>query len=320
MFFSVIIPLYNKAPYTAKAVKSVLSQTFTDFELIVVDDGSEDGSADVALASMDGWVNCRLVRQKNAGVSVARNRGVAVSKGEYVCFLDADDWWAPTFLEEMAKLIEAYPDAGIYGVNYTIVNQTKLKTRVAQVGVDEGFESGYINYCQVYARTMYMPLTSISVAIPRATFEQAKGFPDGIKLGEDFLLWLRIALNHKVAFLNQPLAFYNQDVNQSDRSVGKLYPPENHMLWNLMAFESAERTNQDYKQLIDHLRTYCLLPYYVSRTYHDTTKRELAKVDWDRQPLKVRKRYEMPLACLRCWYWVAGQGSKLKQFVRRLGK
>ena len=320
MLFSVIIPLYNKAPYTAKAVKSVLLQTFTDFELIVVDDGSGDGSAEIALAAMEGRANSRLIRQKNAGVSVARNHGVAVSRGTYVCFLDADDWWEPTFLEEMAKLIAAYPEAGIYGVNYTIVNQTKRKTRVANVGVDEGFVSGYINYCQVYAKTMYMPMTSISVAIPRLVFDQAKGFPGGIKLGEDFLLWLRIALNHKVAFLNHPLACYNQDVNQSDRSVGKLYPPENHMLWNLMDFEPFEKTNQDYKQLIDNLRTYGLLPYYVSKTYHDTAKRELAKVDWARQPQKVRKRYEMPLAFLKCWYWIVEQGSKMKQLVRRVGK
>jgi len=105
MRFSVIIPLYNKAPYVAKAIGSVLTQTFTDFELAIVDDGSKDNSAQIAERAIEGCDNCRLIRQENAGVSMARNNGVSLSQGEYLCFLDADDWWAPTFLEEMSKLI-----------------------------------------------------------------------------------------------------------------------------------------------------------------------------------------------------------------------
>ena len=204
MRYSVIIPLYNKAPYVAKAIGSVLSQTFTDYELIIVDDGSRDDSAQVAEKAIEGRANCRLIRQKNAGVSMARNNGVAASRGNYLCFLDADDWWAPTFLEEMSQLIEAYPEAGIYGTSYTIVNETKHKTRVSPIGVEPDFKQGYINYCQVYAKTLAMPLTSISVAIPRSVFDEMGGFPKGIKLGEDFLLWIRIALKYKVAFLNKP--------------------------------------------------------------------------------------------------------------------
>jgi len=168
MRFSVIIPLYNKAPYVSKAIGSVLAQTFTDYELVVVDDGSRDDSAEMAAKAMDGRPDCRLIRQENAGVSMARNNGVAASQGDYLCFLDADDWWEPTFLEEMSKLIAEFPDAGIYGTGYTIVNETKHKTRVAPIGVEAGFGKGYINYCQVYAKTLAMPLTSISVSIVQA--------------------------------------------------------------------------------------------------------------------------------------------------------
>ena len=151
MRFTVIIPLYNKAPYVSKAIGSVLAQTFTDYELVVVDDGSKDDSAEMAAKAMAGRTDCRLIRQANAGVSMARNNGVAASRGDYLCFLDADDWWEPTFLEEMSKLIAEFPDAGIYGTSYTIVNETKHKTRVAPIGVEAGFGKGYINYCQVYA-------------------------------------------------------------------------------------------------------------------------------------------------------------------------
>ena len=130
MRFSVIIPLYNKAPYVAKAIGSVLAQTFTDYELIIVDDGSKDDSAEKAVQAIGNHTNVRLIKQENAGVSMARNNGAAISQGDYLCFLDADDWWEPTFLEEMSKLVEEFPDAGIYGTNYIIVNETKHKTRI----------------------------------------------------------------------------------------------------------------------------------------------------------------------------------------------
>ncbi len=318
--FSVIIPLYNKAPYIGKALHSVAAQTFTDYELIVVDDGSKDDSASVAERVIkDCWLSLskpqsvKLIRQTNAGVSVARNNGVAASHGDYVCFLDADDWWEPTFLEEMAILIAEYPDAGIYGTNYTIVNETRHKTRVAPIGVPENFEKGYIDYCKVYARTLCMPLTSISVAIQRNMFVEAGGFPKEIRLGEDFMLWIRIALKHKVAFLNKPLANYNQDVDVANRGTQHLHNPENHMLWNLENLKDEERTNPDYKQLIDNLRTYGLLNYYLSTLYHDAAKRELAKVDWNRQSSYYIKLYRKPLLCLRLRQKFLSLGSMVKQ-------
>lgn len=316
MRFSVIIPLYNKAPYVEKAIQSVLAQTFTDYELIVMDDSSKDNSFSIALKTIEGRGNCHLYRQKNAGVSIARNNGVALSQGEYLCFLDADDWWEPTFLEEMSRLIEEFPEAGIYGTNYTIVNETKHKTRVAKIGVEEGFEKGYINYCKAYASTMYMPLTSISVAIPRRVFEEADGFPKGIRLGEDFMLWIRIALKYKVAFLNKPLAYYYQDVDVANRGTNHLRHPEEHMLWNLADLEPLEQTDQDYKQLVDNLRTYSLLPYYLSSAHRDAARIELAKVDWAKQPSATRNRYHQPLLLLKLSVALKKIGSKTKQRIR----
>lgn len=298
MKFSVIIPLYNKAPYVVKAIGSVLSQTFPDYELVIVDDGSKDDSAEIAARAIEGHANCRLLKQENAGVSVARNNGVAASQGEYLCFLDADDWLDSTFLEEMAKFIEEFPQAGIYGSNYTIVNETRHKTRAAQIGVNEGFEKGYINYCLAYAKTMYMPLWTGAVCIPRTVFDEMQGFPKGIKLGEDFLLWIRIALKYKVAFLNKPLAYYNQDVDVVNRGVGKLYKPEENMLWNLAFLAEEEKSNPDCKQLVDNLRIYGLMPYYISKEYHDAAKNELNKVDWTMQTAKKRAHYNKPVFLL----------------------
>lgn len=312
MHFSVIIPLFNKAPYVAKAIQSVLSQTFTDYELIIVDDGSKDNSAEIAARAIEGHGNCRLMSQKNAGVSIARNNGVAAaSQGDYLCFLDADDWWAPTFLVEMSKLIDEFPDAGIYGTNYIIVNETKRKTRISPIGVEAGFEKGYINYCQTYAKTLAMPLWTGAVCIPRSVYETEGGFNPQLKMGEDFDLWIRIAIRHKVAFLNKPLAFYNQDVD--NRAVGRLYKPEEHMLWNLTDLEPLEKTNPDYKQLIDNLRTYSLLPYLLDKRYREVAREELNKVDWNKQHPTNKRFYSCPLWLLRVWQSIMRIGSRIKQ-------
>lgn len=316
MRFSVIIPLYNKAPYADKAIQSVLAQTFADYELVIVDDGSKDNSAKIAERAIEGHGNCRLMKQENAGVSMARNNGVAASKGDYLCFLDADDWWEPTFLEEMSKLIVEFPEAGIYGTNYTIVNETRHKTRVAKVGIEDGFEKGYINYCQVYARTMYMPLWTGAVCIPRMVFEEMQGFPIGISLGEDFLLWIRIALKYKVVFLNKALSYYNQDVEVANRGVGHLHDPKTHMLWNLGFLEEEEKCNVDVKQLLDNLRTFSLMPYLISKAYYVDAVKELKKVDWDKQNPKTKKNFERPVFCMRIEYLIRQKGLKIKQILK----
>ena len=113
------------------------------------------------------------------------------------------------------------------------------------------------------------------------------------------MLWIRIALKYKVAFLNQPLSYYNQDVDAVNRGVGHLHEPKNHMLWNLAFLDEEEKSNPDYKQLIDNLRTYGLLPYYVSRDYHNEARKELNKVDWSRQPARMQQQYKRPLPLLR---------------------
>lgn len=311
MRFSVIIPVYNKGPYVKKALDSVLGQCFRNFELIVVDDGSMDDSLSVVESVLKGnTIPHQVIHQQNAGVSTARNNGVMAASGDYICFLDADDWWTPFFLEKMDVLIRDYPDAGIYGVNYYIVKNGKSRLAVHNVN------TGYINYCQAYKK-LQMPLTSISVAIPRMVFDEEQGFKPFLKLGEDFDLWIRIAIKRKVAFLNEPLAFYNQDVDPKWRGVGHLVDPKYHMLWNLDYLENAESTNPDYKRLVDELRTLSLLPYFLSKDYHQVAKSELAKVDWDRQPRKVSSFYSRPVFFLRIWMRVKKTGSIIKQWLVR---
>ena len=309
MRFSVVIPLYNKAPYVRKALQSVFDQTFRDFELIVVDDGSTDDSLTRAKEALDGsGIYHQLIHQDNAGVGTTRNNGVAASHGDFICFLDADDWWAPTFLERMNWLIREYPDAGIYGVNYYIISRGKQRVALHIPS------TGYINYCDCY-RKLQMPLTSISVAIPQDVFRSMGGFKPHLKLGEDFDLWIRIALCRKVAYLDEPLAYYFQDSNPIWRGTGHLTNPKAHMLWNLGYLEPEEKTNPDYKRLIDELRIYGLLSYLLSDKYRAAAKAELSKVDWKKQPVDVRVRYRLPVPVLRFRRTLKKYGSRIKQMI-----
>ena len=311
MTFSVIIPLYNKAPYVRKTVESVLGQTFTDYELIIIDNGSTDDSSKIVAGFTDSRI--RIVRlEENVGVSNARNKGVSLSTAPYITFLDADDWWEPTFLEEMARLIERHPNAGIYGTGYYIVKNSKK--RVAPIGVDEDFLEGEINYCRVYAKTLCMPLTSITVSMPRAVFDEMEGFKPHLKLGEDFDLWVRIALKHKVVFLNKPLSNYNQDVDITYRGThNKRYDPDTFMTFYFDQFKKEEEGNKDLKKLLDRIRVYTLMNFRKNNLFPKRVQHEIAKVDFNNVESIYKFYYKAPWRIVNIYCNIMRMLSLIKQ-------
>lgn len=317
-YFSIIIPLYNKVRYVRKALESVLGQTYGEYECIVMDDGSTDGSAEVVQCIMRN-AQCtmgekiRLLLQPNQGVAAARNNAAKEARGAYLCFLDADDWWEPTFLEEMARHISQYPDAGLYAANYVYYKPGKT-----HVALD--MPTGYIDYPKAYLQSTAMPVWTGAVAMPRRVFEEMGGFPIGVKLGEDFLLWAKTAMRYPVAFLDKPLAYYNNDVPATLRATRNLYAPEHNMLFLLDTIAQDDALPQDWKSLFDRLRVNGLLDYWMSSQYHDVAKKELAKVDWAQQPKSVIRTYRTPLWLLRVKRQVLKIGSYCKQVLVHLGK
>ena len=309
--FSVIIPLYNKAPYVAKAIESVLGQTYRDFEVIVIDDGSTDQSLEVAKTFENKSIT--IISQPNSGVSTARNNGVKLAKYPYICFLDADDWWHPTFLEEMKRLITDFPDAGIYGSGYYIVKNGQ--ERIAPIGVPQGFERGIIDYCEVYAKTLCMPLTSISVAIPKHIFDEEEGFKSKLKLGEDFDLWIRIILKHKAILVNKPLAYYNQDVEVNNRAIGsRFYKPEEHMLFsNYGDFMH----NEGFRFLFERLALYGLLSYYLNDVNKLEVYQILSEINWNKHEHKYLLYYKkFPRWAVKVWFRIIKKLSIIKNRIK----
>ena len=203
---SIIIPLYNKEASIATALRGVLAQSYQDFEVVVVDDGSTDGGAAVVEQFDDPRI--RLIRQENGGVSAARNRGIAEARGEHVAFLDADDEWMPEFLEEIAALIAEYPECRARATNYIFnSNGVKSPTILRKMPFAEG-RGVLTNYFEV-ASCSHSPVCSICVCIDRDLLQEIGGFPVGIKSGEDLLTWARIAVRTQWAYSMKPLAQYN---------------------------------------------------------------------------------------------------------------
>ena len=293
---SVIMPLFNKAPYVKKAVESVLAQSYRDWELIVVDDGSSDGSPQAVLDLADE--RCHVYSQGNLGVSAARNSGVRLAKGELLAFLDADDWWDEKFLEEMVAFADSYSEASLWASNYWYVKQGKTRVAVKQ-------ETGYFDYPESYLKNEAMPVWTGAVLMRKDVFERAGGFNPKIRMAEDFDLWIRISLTNKMAFLNKPLTNYNQDVDPNSRALGTLCPPEHHFAFNTDYLQSKIEDNPNLQAIVDRVKITCLQQYYISRKYHQEAAKELKKIDIKKyRKMAFAKYLWQPLWFLRFESWL----------------
>jgi len=207
--FSVVIPLYNKAAHISRALRSVLAQTYQDFEVVVVDDGSTDHGAEIVNSFTDSRV--RLIQQQNAGVSAARNRGIESSAGELVAFLDADDEWDSRFLETILRLKGRYPEAGLYATAYKRVNTSGSPNKLAMHGIPDAPWEGLLPDYFKSAAHGDPPICSTAVCIPREVFKVVGMFPVGCRMGEDADMWGRVALRYPIAFSRQEGAIYYLD-------------------------------------------------------------------------------------------------------------
>jgi glycosyltransferase involved in cell wall biosynthesis len=205
--FSVIIPLYNKGPYIACALNSVLAQSFQDFEIIVVDDGSTDAGAEIVRGFKDPRI--LLIHQDNKGESVARNRGIETARAEMIAFLDADDEWLPGFLETILRLIKKYPDAGAYATAFIKKFPNGILQKQVFLGIPSSNWEGIIPSYFRSAAQGRLPVNSSNVAIPKRIFSDVGMFPIGFWWGEDSDMWGRIALKYPIGFSSTYCAFYH---------------------------------------------------------------------------------------------------------------
>lgn len=226
---SVIIPTYNRVSYIRRAIDSVLSQTYRDFEVIVVDDGSSDSTKDV-VAGYGAAV--RYVFQQNQGPGAARNHGIRVAAGAYLAFLDSDDAWLPNFLEKTVSALEEHPEVDVVATGIylgpenrqTLAHMDGIETGVWQLSPGlsgEGIPRVLSGFCPA------------ALLVKAEVVRKYGGFYEHrCMLGEDVYLWIQVVLNHKVYRIREPLIWYDTTASGLGLSSGKKHYPLEPVLTN----------------------------------------------------------------------------------------
>jgi glycosyltransferase involved in cell wall biosynthesis len=238
---SVIIPAFNSERYLSDAVESVLNQTYKNFELIVVNDGSTDRTEEILKQYFD---RIQYIYQHNKGVAAARNTGIRVSKGEYVAFLDSDDIWAKNNLRLQINYLKNNPDIGlIYGeiVNF---NGHETDEELWSVIMETPRPKGHI-FQDLILACLFQTST---VMVRRRVLDTVGFFNESLPLGEDYDLWLRIAANHKVGYVPDMLCKYRR--HASSLTATNLL----EMPWELKVVERALKMFPQEKEKIPSLK------------------------------------------------------------------
>ncbi len=239
-FFSVIIPLYNKEKFIENTLQSVLKQTFSDFEIIIINDGSTDLSEQKVYQFQDSRI--RYYTQKNQGASVARNYGISLAKSKYITFIDADDFWYPEFLAFMYQTIHRFPEQKVFAAAIEIETPKNIFPAAYSIKKTGDFE--VVNYFEASSKESVI-WTSCSV-FHHMVFDKVGNFDVAIKSGQDIDLWIRIGLVYPVLFSWEILARYVYDNNSLSKN--KSYT---HTKINFSKFSALEKTNPALKKFLD---------------------------------------------------------------------
>ena len=249
MKISIAIPLYNKRDTILRALFSVFNQTIQPEEIIVVNDGSTDGSGKIVTDLNHPLV--RFFSQSNAGVSAARNRGIAEAKGDWIAFLDADDFWDNDYLETVTNINKKYPEADLIFTSYRYFDNFGISLPKHEFGKNEGILSNYFKH----AYHGSPPIWTGAVCVSKVALEHVGLFPVNVKLGEDLLTWAKLALEYKIAYTGSIKSnyFFPSKVN----STTEFRLPEDedvigNELKKLFSSIQVSNTKRDFKNYISH--------------------------------------------------------------------
>ncbi|MEC4005489.1 glycosyltransferase family A protein [Flavobacterium sp. SUN052] len=262
--FSVIIPYFNKAKYIKRCINSVLNQSITNYEIIIIDDGSTDeGLAFLADINSDKIV---LISQLNKGVSEARNIGIKTAKNKFIAFLDADDCWHTSYLEKVKQLIDIDNNVKIIGCNYSRDKVFLIKE------INDIDYYKFDNYFKIAIKNTFF--TSSSTVIESSFFKQNNGFNSLLKSGEDSDVWFRAVANGGNAYyIKNTLVYYsNEDENQATKIKHNI---ENTLVGNINGmYNDTLKTlnNKNFSKFVSMYVYFNLYPYYFDKLYNKEAK------------------------------------------------
>lgn len=213
--FSVVIPLFNKELSVESTIKSVLNQNYKDFEIVVVNDGSTDGS--VAVIEKINDCRIRIIHQKNQGVSAARNAGIREAKNEWIAFLDADDLWMENHLDEIFNMMKVYPNENVFVTSFVYSTRQSVDCfkNNRKVYLIRNFFKEYFPFRDL--------IHTITVVIRKKTLVEVGGFDTRLCLGEDMDLWARLGRKYSLVKSDVNTAIYRVEAeNRSDEGSYKM--------------------------------------------------------------------------------------------------
>ena len=256
--FSIVIPLYNKEFSICKTIDAVLAQTYTFFELIIVNDGSTDNSYEVAKEIKDKRI--KIVSKENGGVSSARNLGIKMAQYDHIAFLDADDFWDCNYLSEMSIAINTYSSALMYYCPHEYIDKNGIghSTRIKSLGEKYVGLISIFNYTQEEGPWTSAAIIKIEKDNPLFLFDE------NLTKGEDIDLWIRIALKGEVVLVNKAMSHYN--LSGENRLMTKPTEESKCLIWNLGKYRKIETTNPDFKRYLDKMRMSHIKNYLVGDT------------------------------------------------------
>lgn len=246
-FISVIVPLYNKVSYIRNALISIMDQTFTDFEILVVNDASTDDSIFVVEEFLSEKVKI-IHHEKNKGLAAARNTGIKNATSNFITYLDADDVWKPTFLEHIFTLTKEFPDAKIFATNYEEIWETTLKT---PFNGSENLAPNFKGYIDFFALNLKQGIYCHgSVCFHKSVFEKIGLYNEDIQFSEDLDFNIRANYHFKLAYSNSPkMIYFMQTSNQITNSSIK-----NKTIPNFDLYEDWAKNLPDLKRYLDFER------------------------------------------------------------------
>lgn len=290
MPISIVIPLYNKARSIEQTIRCIQVQTVNDYEIVIVDGYSKDGSLEIVqrLAKEDPRIHIYMQENRH-GVTPARNESVQHAQYDYIAFMDADDYWEPTYLETLTRLITDFPEAGIYGIGYgTMMGKKKIINH--QSSISNNFR-GLLP--ENPWRAWGCPFWTSATAISKKAFEKVGGFDNRIIYGEDIDLWYRIMLQFRGAFDGtQTLAYYRVDAE--NRACNHVFPLHIHIPYYIDKYKADRDANAEFRKFFDIQVLYRLFPYCFEKQYRKDVRHILQQIDWKQQKRSMYWRFRFP--------------------------
>lgn len=284
---SIVIPLFNKEKYIVETINSVLNQTFKDFELIIVNDGSIDNSLDIVQSFIDNRI--KIISIENGGVSNARNVGIKHAQYEWIAFLDGDDYWAPQYLSEAFNKIYNDPTIQVIATNYYKVYKDR---KIKGLNISTGFINSYFETpC----------INSSAVIINKEILNFTGFFLEKLKYGEDQHLWFRLANYTNIFFQSIPMVYYRMDDHQISNTDFSNRDINSDLV---SVINDLDINHDDWRSFKEEYLLKCLKPYYICDNHYKTVNSLIKSITINRTNFFLMSFYSLPRFIIKPLYKV----------------